>query len=336
MIFHQSVFDKWPLEDKSVQAIITSPPFWGLRFFPIPDITLGEWTGQYGAEPTMQAYIEHTLLWAKEAWRVLRDDGIFFLNLGDSYAGSNGNGTKQTKCRINATSGGVENFSLNKVMGKKDDYQSKCKLLIPHRIAIALIDEGWILRNDLIWHKGNAMPESCGDRFSKKFEYIFMFVKQTKYYFDLDAVRERHKGKTDYDYNKAKLDVTHGKGDIRKGDFANKKFKQVHQQGLRSGGNLSAAYKYIPGNLNGKNPGDVWQINTQPSSEAHFAMWPEKLVERMVLCSTKKGDIVLDPFVGSGTTLKVAEELGRKGLGIDLGHEDIQARRLNKIQKKLW
>ena len=267
-ITHQSVFETWPMEDKSVQAIITSPPYWSLRKYDIPDCSVIGM--QYGLEPTYQEYIEHTRLWVKEAWRVLRDDGVMFLNLGDSYCGG-GRGSD------NKFGEGREGQPLS---WKGDDsIRQKCKLLIPHRVAIALIDDGWILRNDIVWFKPNAMPESCRDRFSKKTEYIFMLTKQPKYYFDLDGVREEHR--------------------------------------------------------RGKNPGDIWAYNTQPSPEKHYAMWPEKLVERMVMCSTKAGDTVLDPFAGSGTTLRVADQHNRHGEGIDLGYQDIQERRLSNIQKEL-
>ena len=218
----------------------------------------------------------------------------------------------------------------------------KCKLLIPHRIAIALIDEGWTLRNDIIWFKGNAMPESCGDRFSKKFEYIFMFVKQSKYYFDLDSVKVPSKT---FGYDKRESSLIRG----REKNY-NLKIDEMDMPGRskivkdRNTKINKETAEEVGGIYSGNqpewqptcNPGDVWEINTQPSSEAHFAMWPEKLCERMILCSTKKGDTVLDPFAGSGTTLKVAEELGRKGLGIDLGYKEIQTRRLSKIQKRLW
>ena len=361
-IHHQNVFEPWTLQDKSVQAIITSPPYFGLRKYDIPDIIIGgisdckhewnveshidkrgkegttldgrdpnkdesrlnyiegtcifcgAWKGQYGLEPSMKLFIEHTLLWCEEAWRVLRDDGIFFLNLGDSYGGSWGNfGTRKGHQRQRTT----EHF---KRMGATPEdlkpptvgAASKCKLLIPHRIAIALCDSGWILRNDIIWQKPNCMPESCQDRFSKKFEYIFMFSKQKKYYFDLDATREPHE-QISLDRIKSPFNPTkvEGRAVNNKGDMS----RFCHPKG--------------------KNPGDIWKIATQPSTHSHYAMWPEKLVERMIKCSTQPGDAVLDPFCGSGTTLMVAEQLNREGIGIDLGYKDIQDDRLAAVQKSL-
>lgn len=354
MIYHQSVFKQWPIEDKSVQAIITSPPYWGLRKYDIPDIVIGgnhecqhdwsehftppkggkshpdrpsavganramsemdirgvgiksnfcrcgAWQGQYGLEPDFKDYIAHTVLWVKEAIRVLKDDGVFFLNIGDTYGTVSGNmGGSMTESKIT---------NLNSIDVKQSNIgRHKCKLLIPHRVAIAICDElGLILRNDIVWHKPNAMPESATDRFSKKFESIFMFSKKSKYYFDLEAVREKI--------------VNPGKP---------RAFAKKGNEDRNDTGRI-----YDPSLLTGKNPGDMWSVNTQPSPEKHYAMWPQKLVERMVRCSTKPDDIVLDPFCGSGTTLRVAEQLNREGMGIDLGYEEIQERRLSGIQREL-
>lgn len=379
MITIHNVFERWGLEDKSVQAIITSPPFWSLRKYDIPDVVIGgnpnpacedselghefgnkiqargksnwdtfadykyspggckqgtknnyqvthgnfcihcqAWKGQYGLEPTYQLYIEHTRLWTKEAWRVLRDDGVFFLNLGDSYNGSGGCHKEHHKTK--PESKGFQGEVSKKYGGiatNDKSLPSKCKILIPHRVAIQLIDDGWILRNDIVWFKPNSMPESCRDRFSKKFEYVFMFTKQPRYYFDLESVRD-----TFGDWHLT--DKRFGKG--RKSYDGKMKTSPFSQ----SGGN-----SYLDPRPEGKNPGDLWEINTQPSPFKHYAMFPEKLVERMILCSTKKGDTVCDCFAGSATTLAVAERLNRKGIGFDLGYEDIQKQRLTEIQKEL-
>ena len=336
MIYQHSVFDPWPIESESVQAVITSPPYFALRKYAIPDVIIGDWKGQYGLEPTPQMYVEHTLLWAKEAWRVLRNDGIMFLNLADSYH----NPTKWTN------KDGAQTISKGNARdlatGRKQDcgIPSKCQLLIPHRVAIALVDEGWTLRNSIIWYKSNGMPESVTDRFSKKYEYIFLFTKQEKYYFDLDSIREAHKevsierlkraiGNNNKWINGASGQQKHGLSQPR----PNYKDRIGSMQSKEFGNG-----DYLCGKLNplGRNPGDVWSIPTQPSSEKHFAMWPERLVERMIKCSTKAGDIVLDCFAGSATTLKVAEQLQRKGIGIDLGYHDISKRRTSKIQKELF
>ena len=374
MIYNQSVFDPWPIERESVQAVITSPPYYALRKYDIPDVIIGgdkdcqhmwvshekkpaggsgknsnvggnqdefsnmrdgsyfsnscihcnAWKGQYGLEPTPLMYVEHSLLWAKEAWRVLRNDGIFFLNIGDSWnstaVGTFNGGGKEF---IGRDMSGISSIKTKKLI---KGIKPKCQLLIPHRVAIALVDSGWTLRNSIIWHKPNAMPESVTDRFSKKYEYIFMFTKQERYYFDLDAIREP------ISENSIK----------RVNSFINNNEKFDNQKHKHAEFNCQSGMQVLENAINGewlnkgKNPGDVWIIPTQPSSEKHYAMWPEKLVERMIKCSTKAGDTVLDPFCGSGSTLKVAEQLSRKGIGIDLGYHEISKRRTSKIQKELF
>lgn len=366
MIYKQSVFEPWAIESESVQAVITSPPYYALRKYSIPDVIIGgnkdckhefgsesierkrgnvsgrtaqcgvqktgicgisvnhgsiclhcqAWKGQYGLEPHYSDYVEHTRLWAKEAWRVLRNDGIFFLNIADSYAGSGGAGGDYNKGGLRE---GQEKYKQNKI-----NYLSKCQLLIPHRVAISLVDSGWTLRNTIIWFKGNAMPESVTDRFSKKYEYIFMFTKQSDYYFNLAAVKEPLKETT-----------------IQRIKYLHGQDGEKHSELRKVSGKPQGDYSH----LKDKNPGDVWIIPTQPSSEKHFAMWPEQLVERMIRCSTRppreiKGelliDAVLDPFCGSGTTLKVAQQLCREPLGIDLGYHEISKRRTSKIQKEMF
>lgn len=384
MIHHQSIFERWPLANESVQAIITSPPYWGLRKYDIPDIVIGgdsacvhqwediitpakggrntpenpskignnravqddaslsprfgsksnhcllcgAWRGQYGLEPSYKDYVAHTILWAKEAWRVLRDDGVFFLNLGDSY---NGGKTGRTD---NSRLGGLPEEGTQRKPCK--DLPPKCLMDIPARVSIALIDEmGWTKRNNIIWFKPNGMPESCKDRFTKKHESIFIFVKSPKYYFDLGAISTPSKT---YEYDKicSAFERGRNKGYDLKIDSMQMegrpkivKNRTVYQGKSEKTSTFLASRPMC-------NPGDVWSIPTQPSPIAHYAMWPKKLVERMVKCSTRKGDVVLDPFAGSGTTLLVAEELGRQGVGIDLGYEKIQMQRLSKVQKEIF
>lgn len=367
-IYNHDVFNPWPLEDKSVQAIITSPPYFGLRKYDIPDVIIGgspscdhewgdlinkkdnrgisgsnlagrdpykegdarldhghtfcslcgAWNGQYGLEPSIELFVEHTLLWCAEAIRVLKDDGIFFLNLGDSYGGSWGNyGSREGKQRERSSEfvdrKGATPSDLKPPMTSAP---KKCKLLIPHRIAIALCDRGrWTLRNDIVWYKKNSMPESMQDRFSRRFENIFMFSKSPKYYFDLDAVREPFV----YPNKIYKVETEHYKNNNldrnKMGSYGREKYGDAEK---------------------GKNPGDIWEFTTQPSPFAHYAMWPEKLVERMLKCSSRPGDNVLDPFAGSGTTIRVAEQLNRHGIGFDLGYAEIQEQRLSGIQKELY
>lgn len=338
MIYKQSVFDTWPIENNTVQAIITSPPYFGLRKYNIPDVIIGgdkncqhefnvkeylhptrgnrgqakdkkytirqesqptnnkaslcikcnAWQGQYGLETTLQKFVQHTRLWAKEAWRVLKNDGILFLNLGDTYGGFQGKGR-----------------SLKK--GTGNSHQSKCQLLVPHRVVIDLLEDDWKLRNTIIWYKNNPMPESCKDRFSKTYEYIFMLVKSQNYYFNLDAVKMPVKQTS---YIRARYDNNSAKAVDEKSYISNVNIKKWCNKLLR-------------GEFLGKNPGDVWCFNTNKTKEKHYASWNPAMVKQMILCSTKIGDIVLDPFCGTGTTLKAAIQLHRKGIGIDLGYYEI-------------
>ena len=276
----------------------------------------GAWQGQYGLEATYQDYIAHSVLWAKEAWRVLKDDGLFFLNIGDSYPSGGGKAVEQSFKRQSAIESGA--YPDNNPSANLRKSMPKCQLLIPHRVAMSLIDEGWILRNTIVWYKPNSMPESVTDRFSKKYEYVFMFSKQKNYYFNLDAVRESFSNET----------FARCKRGYESDD-------KVYDENYNSEKHKNHAIKVLSGEAKGKNPGDLWSIPTQPSSDSHYAMWPEKLVKKMILCSTKAGDIVCDPFCGSATTGKVTIQLQRKFIGIDLGYSDIQGRKTTNVQVDL-
>lgn len=249
-------------------------------------------------ESEFQRFIRNTLRWVDEAWRVLKNDGLFFINLKDTYV--SGNLGSQYFERLHS----------------KTKYPDKTKLLIPQRIAIAMVDSGWILRNEIIWHKVNGSPESVKDRFTNTHEHIFMFSKQEKYFFDLDSVRIKTDNQMTIDEHNSKNSWGKIKHSKEKGStFTNKSKKKSH---------------YL-----GKNPGNIWNISNQPSKHEHYASFPEKLVKRMILCSSRPGDKILDPFCGSGTTIKVAEENNREGIGFDLGYQDIQKERLKTIQRQL-
>jgi DNA modification methylase len=218
-------------------------------------------------------------LWAKEIHRVLKDDGIFFLNIGDKYLKG----------------------SLQK---------------IPDRIAIAMLEAGWILRNEIVWHKPNGIPGSMKNRFINRFEKIYMFTKKRKYYFNLDAVR-----------------IPYRPDSIRRAADGYTK-SGVPAHALPDGRGIKCrSYETHP---LGANPGDVWKLNASRAvGIEHYAMFPDSLAERMIACSTKEGDTVLDPFCGSGTTLLVAWKMDRRSIGIDLGYKDVQDKRLKNIQKEL-
>ena len=243
------------MPDQSVDCIVTSPPYFGLRDYGVE--------GQIGSESTPAEFVAALVAVFREARRVLADDGTLWLNLGDSYASS----------------------------AKGSGGTGKNLLGIPWRVAFALQDDGWILRNDIIWHKPNAMPESVTDRLSNRHEHLFMLSKSPRYWFDLDSIREPHVSEP----GREGVNALRGQGAIR-------------PLGPNSGA-------YSEG---GRNPGDVWSIATQPFTGAHFATFPVALPERAIQAGCKPGGTVLDPFSGSGTTGLAAARHGRRYVGIDL------------------
>lgn len=317
-IIHRNVFDfPWPLEDGSVQAIVTSPPYWGIRKYDIPDVPIGSWRGQYGLESKLEMYLEHTMLWISEAFRVLADDGLFFLNLGDTYGGSWG---AYSDGGSNHGSNGFERSDAKEDGTRDTPVQSrerkKCKLMVPARVAIAAIEAGWLLRNEIVWFKPNGIPDSIKDRFTRRWESVYLFSKSLRYYSNLDAVRVPYKPDS-YRRFAAGFDKTGVPGEAMPDGRAH----------------TPRSYKMSP---KGANPGDVWKISAgRAPGLSHYSVWPEQLVERAVKFSTRPGDIVLDPFCGSGTTLFVAVSLGRDARGFDLGYKDVQRERLGIFYKHL-
>jgi DNA modification methylase len=277
------------MPDQSVGCCVTSPPYFGLRDYGVD--------GQYGLEASPAEYIETMRALFAEVRRVLTDDGTLWLNIGDSYAQSgpqrNRNGEGGS---LNGTSptGGVQyGFAA-----RADGLPAKNLLGIPWRTAFALQDDGWILRNDIVWSKPNAMPESVTDRLSTRHEHLFMLSKSPRYWFNLDPIREPRSEATTARYAYAFKADDHAK----------------QGTGLRGG--------MVTGiNEAGRNPGDVWTIATQPFSEAHFAVMPQALAERAILAGCKPGGTALDPFSGSGTTGLTATKHGRKYVGIDLSSD---------------
>ena len=267
------------LPDASIDCIVTSPPYFGLRDYGTP--------GQYGLEATPAAYVETMRALFAEARRVLADDGTLWLNLGDSYYSGKGEPTQPDEKNTARRPG-------KRVLdGPSWGLPRKNLVGIPWRTAFALQDDGWILRNEIIWHKPNAMPESIADRMSTRHEHLFLFAKQPRYWFDLDAVREPH----------AAPERKAGARAFRARDMN-------HQR--------TATGVYTGPDARGRNPGDIWEIATRPYPAAHFAVFPIGLPIRCIKAGCKPGGIVLDPFSGSGTTGAAARQLGRKYIGIDL------------------
>jgi len=217
------------------------------------------WKGQLGLEPTPELYIEHLTEIFNEVKRVLKKEGTFWLNIGDTY---NSQGTNMTRHWDHRG----KNLERGKMMLVSKDIPLKCLCMIPERLAWSLIQNGWILRNKIIWYKPNAMPSSVTDRFSNTYEFVYMFSKSQKYYFDLDAVREPH---SESSIGRALYPVGSFSPDTEDGHIK-----------LATKGNQDRTMVEI--NPLGKNPGDVFEIATQPFPEAHFAVFPEKLCEKPI------------------------------------------------------
>ena len=304
------------LPDRSIQCVVTSPPYWGLRDYGSD--------GQLGLESTPEEYVENMVKVFREVKRVLKHDGTVWLNLGDSYNGSGGAGGDYNK-------GGLKD-GQPKYKGRNiSSLKPKDLVGIPWRIAFALQADGWWLRQDIVWHKPNPMPESVTDRCTKAHEYIFLLSKSAKYFYDADAIKEKaswiedrpsgmernaesYRGKVKYNDNNYG-----GGGTSFKGHSGNYKAngELINPDGMR-------------------NKRSVWSINTKPYAEAHFAVFPPKIPELCIKAGTSEGDTVLDPFFGSGTTGWVAQRLGRKWIGIELNPEYIEIAEKRFIQQDLF
>ena len=260
------------LPDNSIDTIITSPPYWGLRDYGVK--------GQIGLEKTLEEYLKKLLGITAELKRVLKSAGVMFWNHGDCYGGSGkGGGNK------NEWKGGPEKYGIS------GSGTPKCLSLQGHRLILKMIDQqGWILRNTIIWHKPNHMPSSVKDRFANSYEPIFMLVKNKKYWFDLDAVRIPHQYPDDV-VRRMHQDKEDGIQPFAKDNKKGIKWRRVPGQAKQSIARHSGYFrdgKCLIDISKGKNPGDVWKIATQPFPEAHFATFPEKLIEPMILAGCPK------------------------------------------------
>lgn len=300
------------LPDASIDCCVTSPPYWGLRNYEHPE--------QLGNEKHFQTFITNLCNIFDEVQRVLKPEGTCFVNLGDTYNGAktgNTNGTHGGTV-INKQNHTPDNFT-KKAMG---EVANKCLLMIPERFAIEMISRGWILRNQIIWHKPNQMPSSAADRFTVDFEKIFFFVKQQKYYFEQQkepsltyenrpagVVRDKLYG---YDSKQDKVRISLGKKSFSKGQAVGK--------GIAPSGNGTKDYYEVPFERNMRT---VWSICTEPTSDNHFASYPQKLLEVPIKSGCPVGGIVLDPFFGSGTTGVYARKANRDYIGIELNEKYI-------------
>lgn len=287
---------------QSVNCIVTSPPYFGLRDYGVD--------GQIGAEGSPAEFVDALVAVFREARRVLADDGTLWLNLGDSYQSTGG----MEGVGPNAAGGSTRRQAVGRTRSRSG-LPAKNLLGIPWRVAFALQDDGWILRNEIIWAKPNAMPESVTDRLSTRHEHMFMFSKKPRYWFDLDPIREPAVTERAGALNWAR--------DSKEADVPGQSMRQ-HRSGREAytGTNVRpTGRRHRSQAESGRNPGDVWAIATQPFSEAHFATMPPALAERCIQAGCKPGGTVLDPFSGSGTTGLAAARHGRRYVGIDLNRD---------------
>lgn len=289
------------IETESVQCVVTSPPYWGLRDY-------GE-EKQIGLEETPEDYVNKLVRIFQGVREVLREDGTFWLNLGDSYAGSWGNygdagGGQREKDTERFQRDAYENKSDWKPPTANTSLKIKQKDLvgIPWRVALALQEDGWYLRNDIIWHKPNPMPESVKDRCTTSHEHIFLLTKSKDYYYDHESIKEGYENDESENYPQ-RAQVT-GRGQQ---SFSTERNGNADRD--KSGGYPSEG---------GRNKRDVWEVTTKPFNDAHFAVFPPELPETCITAGTEEGDTVLDPFCGAGTTGLVADRLKRDFIGIDL------------------
>lgn len=284
---------RWAAQGVKAQMCVTSPPYFGLRDY-------GH-DGQLGLEQTPEQYIEAMVEVFRCVRDVLADDGVLWLNLGDSYASAGGKQVEQTVrapgSYVNSGQAGAEGVGTTRK--PPTGYKQKDLIGIPWMLAFALRADGWFLRQDIIWHKPNPMPEAVKDRCTKAHEYIFLMSKSPRYFYDADAIKEPWK---------------QNPNDIKRAKEKHPGYAAKHDEGYN--GNVRGQPVGDPDS--GRNKRSVWLVPTRPYKGAHFAVFPPALIEPCVLAGSRPGDIVLDPFMGSGTTAQVALQHGRRYLGCEL------------------
>lgn len=276
--------------DESINCVVTSPPYYGLRDYGVD--------GQIGLEESPEEYISKLVDLFREVRRVLKKDGTIWVNLGDSYA-DNCSRTSKGRAGMGAEREGV--------FTKGGGLAPKQLMGIPWRFAFAMQEDGWYLRQDIIWAKPNPLPESVTDRCTKSHEYIFLFSKSEKYYFNNEAIMEIAKGQEHPQVNKLKT-RTHEQGYAKAG-------------GHRDNNGGLATKTIIKDGAVMRNKRDVWIVCVKPNKEAHFATYPEELIVPCILAGSRENGVVLDPFMGSGTTGIVARKLNRNFVGCELNPE---------------
>jgi len=302
---------RWAADGVKAQTCVTSPPYFGLRDY-------GH-EGQIGLEQTPEAYIAAMVEVFRCVRDVLADDGTLWLNLGDSYAGGGTVGRNDAGRDIGGGGNklGSGNPGPQGIRQRVSGLKPKDLIGIPWMLAFALRADGWYLRQDIIWHKPNPMPESVRDRCTKAHEYVFLLSKSERYYFDSDAMKEPaiHAGKN----------VTLGEKSLSKG--------QANGANVAKSGNALADSVVVKETRNRRS---VWTVATRPYKGAHFATFPPVLIEPCILAGSRPGDVVLDPFMGSGTTAAVALQHGRQYLGCELNpaYKELQDQRIQSVKQE--
>ena len=295
------------MDDNSIDCVITSPPYWQLRDY--------GYEGQWGLEPTYQEYLENLWSLMDAIYPKLKDGGTVWVNLGDSYSTQSGTNAALARGKsYEHESTYLTNRGESGKLIKPKNMQNKCLLLIPHRFAIGCIDRGWIVRNDIIWAKRNGMPESVTDRFSKKHEYFFFMVKSEKYFFDLDAIRDK--------------------------PISDNVVRDKSKESFGIGTSTFSEGARNTNNPLGKNPGsvsDFWDIPTKPSSFKHYASYNDSLLVKPILAGCPKGGIIYDPFMGTGSTAEAAIRAGRRFIGSEMSdaYVKIAEERLDPFLRQL-
>lgn len=334
--------------DNSINCCVSSPPYWGLRDYGV--------NGQLGLEPTLEEYVTKLVEVFREVRRALRNDGTLWLNIGDSYAGCSIPGGGDPT--IGRRKFGQKTYNKKTVPA---GLKPKDMVGIPWMVAFALRSDGWYLRSDIIWHKPNPMPESVKDRPTKAHEYLFLLSKSQKYYYDAESIKEPAvysgtnngvgfgHGTDKENRNRSRINIPSG-WDTGKGSHGS-----FHGNGRAKPDKCCSFKRKVkesppPGQPNNhredrqdisysgtRNKRTVWTVPTHPFPEAHFATFPPKLIEPCILAGCPEGGIVLDPFMGSGTTAMVSAELSRNYIGIELNpnYIKIAEKRLSAVQVRL-
>jgi DNA modification methylase len=301
IIYNQDCIDGLSkLPSKSINCCVTSPPYYGLRDYGHED--------QIGLEEIPEQYIQKLVEVFRAVKRVLKDDGTLWLNLGDSYNGSGKAGNNPEYQKIHTAFGKKEKKERFGKPTKIPNLKPKDLIGIPWMVAFALRADGWYLRQDIIWHKPNPMPESVTDRCTKAHEYIFLLSKSAKYYYDHEAIKEKCVNGDPTPPRGSNGTNTPNKG--RRSTFGNR-------GGLLNG--LHSGNEYTP--LEYANKRSVWTVNTKPFKDAHFATFPQDLIAPCIKAGCPENGIVLDPFMGAGTTAVVARKLNRNYIGFELNKE---------------